>query len=128
MSDMAVILELPRAVIESFALFDDEKWRTHDKRAQLLLTFCLNAIAFFQGSCPECGISFKRMTAEERGRIDFHHLVEETKYFDLSRGKFLPSFIIIQELRKCVAMCKNCHSEETIEQHKAKRARRNSAS
>jgi len=126
MSDMAVILGLPRTVVESLGLFDEQMWRNDNQnygRSTLLLQFCLNAISYVQGTCVGCGVCLRKMTAKERGRIDYHHLVQESKYDKLSNFICYPSFHIGAELRKCVAICRNCHSYETAGQNEAKRAR-----
>jgi len=49
------------------------------------------------------------MTSKESYCLDFHHLDETLKYFELKQMSGLPSFILVAELRKCVAVCSNCH-------------------
>ena len=125
---MVVILGLSRSVVESLGFFDEKRWRKGTGgRSKHLLHFCLNAISYFQGDCGGCGVCSRKMTAKERGRIDYHHERDEEqlfkKYFVVSDGHRYPSFFIIAELRKCVGICRNCHSFETLSQNETKRAR-----
>lgn len=125
-SDMATVLALDRSVVESMVPCDEERWNsTPASRKKHLLDFCLNVVARFQGSCGAgdcngCGIDFRDMTIKDRRKVDFHHNDESTKLFDLSQAKYYPSFVMIEELRKCVAICSNCHRGETHEQTQAK--------
>lgn len=44
--------------------------------------------------------------------LDFHHVDEKTKAFDLSQRSLTRSWVKIQiELKKCVLVCANCHRE-----------------
>ena len=128
MNDMVVVLGLSRSVVESLGFFDEKRWqKSRHSRPKFLLHFCLNAISYFQGDCGGCGVCSRKMTAKERGRIDYHHERDEEqlfkKYFVVSDGHRYPSFFIIAELRKCVGICRNCHSFETLSQNETKRAR-----
>ena len=127
---MATILEFDRSIIESMMSCDEERWNLPSsprdrglcrRKKSLLLEFCLNAVSFFQGSCggDGCDIHFHQMTIKDRFKIDFHHLDRSTKFFAMTGSELYPSFVIIEELRKCVAICRNCHSGETHDQYQA---------
>jgi len=46
------------------------------------------------------------------GALDFHHIDEKTKQFDLSSRGLTRAWSRIQiELDKCVLLCANCHRE-----------------
>ena len=58
------------------------------------------------GKCKICG--YNRYI----GALDFHHLDPSKKKFSLSvKGLCYSRESILQEARKCVILCKNCHSE-----------------
>ena len=58
------------------------------------------------GSCQICGYS-KCLTA-----LDFHHIDESTKAFDLSQRSLTKSWDkILEEVKKCLLVCSNCHRE-----------------
>lgn len=55
--------------------------------------------------CAKCGDSRKYV-------IDFHHIDPDTKLFEVSKsttGRAHKS--ILQEVEKCICMCRNCHTE-----------------
>ena len=58
------------------------------------------------GKCIICGYS------KFVGALDFHHVDEKTKQFDLSSRGLTRSWSRIEaELEKCVLVCANCHRE-----------------
>ncbi|MDO8743046.1 MAG: hypothetical protein Q7J30_00565 [Candidatus Azambacteria bacterium] len=58
------------------------------------------------GKCKMCGYNYYI------GALDFHHLDRSKKKFSLSvKGLCYSWKSILQEARKCVILCKNCHSE-----------------
>lgn len=127
-NDFSDILELPRDVVTSMCLFDEEMWigNKTKSRDSWVLILCLNAISYFQGCCGGngCDIDFTNMTIRDRAKIDFHHLDESAKFFNVSMMAGAPSFLVVMELRKCIGICRNCHSGETHDQIQAsKRAR-----
>ena len=63
-------------------------------------------IKLFGGKCIICG--YKRYN----GALDFHHLDPKTKKFSLSvKGLCYSWETIMLEAKKCVVLCKNCHTE-----------------
>jgi hypothetical protein len=64
-------------------------------------------IQSFGGSCGICG--YKKCQRS----LDLHHLDPNEKDFSLSAIRARPKSweSIVQELRKCVLLCKNCHGE-----------------
>jgi len=77
------------------------KWVTDSrikKKTELVKTF--------GGKCKICG--YNRYI----GALDFHHLDPSKKKFSLSvKGLCYSWKIILQEAKKCVILCKNCHTE-----------------
>ena len=64
------------------------------------------AVALKGGKCQVCGYN------KYVGALDFHHIDESTKEFDLStRGLTRSWERIKKELEKCVLVCANCHRE-----------------
>ena len=44
--------------------------------------------------------------------IDFHHIDNATKEFDINKGmKSKGRKCVMQEVAKCVCLCRNCHAE-----------------
>lgn len=73
-----------------------KRWRQRVKR---------RAVDSLGGECCICG--YKRCLKA----LLFHHLEKETKEFDISGMKVNNWEKIVKELRKCVCVCKNCHTE-----------------
>lgn len=58
------------------------------------------------GHCYYCGY------AKCIGALEFHHIQENTKEFDLSTRGLTRSWEKIKdELKKCILVCANCHRE-----------------
>lgn len=81
-----------KIVSKSRAVID---WR---KRTKLRL------IAFFGGKCKLCGYD------RHEGALEFHHLDPSKKDFSIS-GKSHSFNRLLEEAKKCVLLCSNCHSE-----------------
>lgn len=75
-----------------------KRWRINTKKKM---------VEAFGGKCCMCG--YDRCISS----LDFHHLDPSTKEFGLGsiRGNPKSWEKIINELKKCVCVCKNCHSE-----------------
>lgn len=64
------------------------------------------AIALKGSKCQLC--DYNRCN----GALEFHHIDEKTKSFDLSTGGLTRSWAKIkEELNKCILVCANCHRE-----------------
>jgi predicted HNH restriction endonuclease len=64
------------------------------------------AIELKGGKCQFCGYN------KYGGALDFHHVDESKKEFDLSTRGLTRSWERIKnELQKCVLVCANCHRE-----------------
>lgn len=64
-----------------------------------------------QFPAKKCGYN-KSMAA-----LTFHHLVKEDKSFAISNARHLPWKIVEPELKKCILLCANCHSEVHAGKH-----------
>lgn len=64
----------------------------------------IKMVTFLGGCCKECG--------ETRFyTLDFHHLHESEKEFDIGKMKYCRWCEIEKELKKCICLCANCHRE-----------------
>lgn len=63
----------------------------------------IRSVAYKGGSCIVCGFD------KYQGSMDFHHLDPSEKEFTIS-AKDIKFETILNELDKCVLLCKNCHS------------------
>lgn len=64
------------------------------------------AVELKGGRCQICGYN------KCIGAMDFHHVDEEKKSFDLSSRGLTRSWARIEEeIKKCVLVCANCHRE-----------------
>ncbi len=64
------------------------------------------AVELNGGSCQVCGYD------KYIGALDFHHLSEKNKGFDLSTRGLTRSWAKIkEEVGKCMLVCANCHRE-----------------
>jgi hypothetical protein len=78
-------------------LYEYQKQRWLDRKRK--------AIELFGGECCKCGYS-KNMAA-----LEFHHLDPTKKDFSFSRGNGKGWKKIVEELKKCILVCSNCHRE-----------------
>ena len=63
-------------------------------------------VEMFGGKCCICGYN------KYVGALDFHHQKKKKKEFALSvKGLCYSWESIVQEAKKCVVLCKNCHTE-----------------
>ena len=62
------------------------------------------AIEYKGGKCQKCGYSKSVYS------LDFHHINPKKKSFVIS-AQIRKWEAIVEELNKCVLVCKNCHSE-----------------
>jgi len=63
-------------------------------------------VDLFGGKCVMCG--YKKYS----GALDFHHTNPKTKSFALSvKGLSYSWDSLLEEAKKCVLVCKNCHTE-----------------
>lgn len=63
-------------------------------------------VELFGGKCIVCG--YKKYA----GALDFHHTNPKEKEFALSvKGLSYSWDSLVKEARKCVLVCKNCHTE-----------------
>ena len=63
------------------------------------------AISAFGDECGLCG--YKKC----KRALEFHHLDDTTKDFNISGSNIANWKTIVSELRKCVMICANCHRE-----------------
>lgn len=68
----------------------------------------LKLIAELGGRCSKCGYN------RNFGALEFHHRDPKLKLFQLDMRSLanLRWQIIMEEVRKCVLLCANCHAEE----------------
>ena len=63
-------------------------------------------VRMFGGKCSVCGYD------KYAGALDFHHTNPRNKSFALSvKGLSYSWDSILEEAKKCVLVCKNCHTE-----------------
>jgi endogenous inhibitor of DNA gyrase (YacG/DUF329 family) len=65
----------------------------------------VKAVAYKGGKCTECGYN------KCLGAMEFHHLDEKTKSFELSNCHTRSWATVLKELDKCILLCSNCHKE-----------------
>ena len=65
----------------------------------------IRAITLFGGKCSVCSYC-KNFAA-----LDFHHADPSTKDFMWTTMKLRPWQDVVNELKKCVLLCRNCHAE-----------------
>lgn len=64
------------------------------------------AIEFMGGKCQNCGYN------KSHRALTFHHLDPKEKDFQISRSCNAAWNKVVEELKKCVMLCANCHAEE----------------
>lgn len=77
--------------------------RTAEQQRQKRRSKC-EEIRSLKEVCVKCG--------ETRSyAIDFHHINPSEKEFDLSQIPYVSEERLVNELKKCVCLCRNCHAE-----------------
>ena len=64
------------------------------------------AVELLGGKCSRCGYN-KCISA-----LHFHHIDPASKEFGISDGVTRAWNRVVEELRKCVLLCANCHAEQ----------------
>jgi predicted HNH restriction endonuclease len=72
------------------------RWRQRTKE---------RAIEFLGGKCRVCGY------AKCPGALEFHHLDPDEKEFGFGTGHTRAWARMVEELKKCILLCANCHRE-----------------
>jgi hypothetical protein len=65
----------------------------------------VKAVELLGGKCCICGY------AKNLAAMDFHHVDPSTKEFVWQKLSRKPWNVVIDELKKCCLLCKNCHAE-----------------
>ncbi|MBT7496977.1 hypothetical protein HN662_01490 [Candidatus Woesearchaeota archaeon] len=79
---------------ECLLFFQKERWKARK----------VKAVELFGGECSICGYS------SHLAALEFHHYTAEKKY-NWNRLQRKPWNEIIEELKKCILVCRNCHAE-----------------
>lgn len=64
------------------------------------------AVKLMGGACSKCGY------CRNYSALEFHHLDPNEKDFDFNVGRRRSWEKMVEELKKCVLLCSNCHREE----------------
>ena len=88
----------------NFGNLNYQSYRAQQRRGRLRK---LQLVTMFKGCCKECGYS------KNYAALEFHHLDAESKLFQLdlrslSNRKWEA---VVEEAKKCVLLCSNCHAE-----------------
>lgn len=78
-------------------LYNIQKKRWQDRKRK--------AIGLLGGKCQKCGYN-KNMAA-----LEFHHLDPTTKEYGWNKLRLRKWGTVINEIKKCVLLCSNCHME-----------------
>ena len=65
----------------------------------------LQAVNFRGGCCALCGYD------RDIHSLTFHHVYPDDKAFTIADHYWLPFEELTRELRKCICLCQNCHTE-----------------
>lgn len=67
----------------------------------------LELIKMYGGCCKECGYN------RNYAALEFHHTNPELKSFQLDLRSLSNRrwFLVVEEAKKCILICSNCHSE-----------------
>jgi len=91
--------------------------RKDKKNAYKLRKEYLNNYKISKGGCERCGYN-KCLDA-----LDFHHLDESTKLFNIRdpKARTMALSKLIEELNKCIVVCSNCHREIHYEERNSRK-------
>ena len=68
----------------------------------------LKFIQLLGGKCVRCGDT-------DPSKLEFDHIKQKTKSFDISNAKDAPEKHVVRELKKCQLLCHDCHTKKTRE-------------
>lgn len=77
--------------------YETQKKRWQDRK--------IIAVNLLGGKCSKCGYN------KNYAALDFHHVDPKEKEFDWRKCRQLSWENVLKELKKCICICKNCHSE-----------------
>lgn len=63
--------------------------------------------------CADCGVQYPSYVME------FDHLGDEPKEFDVCKGRFTSVERLMAEIAKCAVVCANCHRVRTWKRRQA---------
>lgn len=78
------------------AAYTAERWKNRKKKA----------IELMGGKCGRCGY------CRNYSALEFHHIDPSKKEFEFEVGRRCSWDKMIEELKKCILLCSNCHREE----------------
>lgn len=81
--------------------YDNNKLKFQERRTKFK-TERQKFLDSFKKKCYLCDETFNRC-------LEFHHLNKDEKQFNISTMKELSLNLIIDELKKCIVLCANCH-------------------
>ncbi len=88
---------------------DTNSWRCGKCASEWVVTYRIRKkeklVATFGGQCIICGYS------RYAGALDFHHRDATEKSFAISDKLTRSWDRVMEEAKKCVLLCKNCHQE-----------------
>ena len=74
------------------------------KKKQRQRNIKIQCVNYLGKKCIRCDYNFPEA-------IDFHHIIPSTKSFSIGDSSLSFNDTLKAELRKCAALCKNCHAE-----------------
>lgn len=77
-------------------MYQAERWKNRKKKA----------IELMGGKCNKCGY------CRNYAALEFHHIDPSKKEFESDAGRHKSWNKFINELKKCILLCSNCHREE----------------
>ena len=77
-------------------VYQSERWKNRKKKAVQLMG----------GACNKCGY------CRNYSALEFHHLDPSIKEFHFDKGRRYSWEKCLNELKKCILLCSNCHKEE----------------
>lgn len=84
-------------------VYQSQKQRWHDRKKK--------AIELLGGKCCNCGYD------KNHAALDFHHVDPSTKSYQWDELRLKCWKSIVNELQKCILLCRNCHAEHHWKEH-----------
>lgn len=81
-----------------------DKWKETHKKTALLKKENIISIKENSDGCCKC-------KEKRHYLLDFHHLDPNTKLFQIGQGESKGWNKILEEIKKCILLCSNCHRE-----------------
>jgi hypothetical protein len=110
---------MPRPVKNTSGYYGDGKTKRNAENHRLNVMIRRDKhkqqlVEYFNNKCNDCGLSFPICC------YDFHHIDSSTKSFEIAPRLDGNINTIMEEVKKCIMVCSNCHRIRHYKENRSK--------